>query len=357
MEAISSLLGTACSTRYKYRGKDMILPKFMHGEVLNKLEQKKPHTSAEIALLSKLRKMKNVSTQSMIQFMRNKQCDLPEIYYYFKLKSKTIYSVKEETYTLFVHSPLHRFDSAGIISKNSCADIMKTVMVRVSNWIKANHLEDEIKLLLTMHDELVFEMPEDKLAQYIPPINNIMCLKDILQGPVLNWPVPLTVDAEYGDSWHVTNDFFKEHPELKNTSDQIEFHSVEHIAFPAPAPVEKKTEEKPIDPITESVLEEHKSPEKIEEKPAEKTLTDQPIESVSTEDEKELVYVIQKTTRSTSRKFNDIVQFLTGEMDESECCSPKKVLRLYTKDGQNLLMENVKVHSESFSALIQFLGL
>jgi len=133
--------------------------------------------------------------------------------------------------------PLHMFYDSGdrgleahadrcatnFLVQGCCADIMKVVMVRVASWIKENNLEDEIKILITMHDELVFEMPEDKLSLYIPQLNNIMALSDVLQN-VFKWPVPLTVDAEYGDTWHVDHDFFKEHPELKNTVAPIEFH-------------------------------------------------------------------------------------------------------------------------------------
>jgi DNA polymerase I-like protein with 3'-5' exonuclease and polymerase domains len=366
MEAISSLLSLRCLSRQKYRGSDMILPKFMHEEVLNRLKQKKPYTPAEIALLSRLRKMKNVSTQSMVQFLRSKQCDLPEMYYYFKLKSKKIHVEEEETYTLSVHSPLHRFDSAGIISKNTCADIMKTVMVRVSNWIKANHLEDEIKILITMHDELVFEMTTENIGKYIPPINDIMCLRDILQGPVLQWPVPLTVDAEYGDNWHVTNDFFKENPQLCNVTAPIEFHVSTHVAptfdieqpkgGSEPAPVVDPGQVLPeaetgsIPPGEPPPVEEPKVRAEGDSSPA--------VLSVKGEDNsEEMIYTVRKTTKSTVRRFNDILVFLSDEISDSKYVSPKKMLRLQSKNGDSLLVSNVKVRADACLALIEYFGL
>jgi len=121
--------------------------------------------------------------------------------------------------------------SVNFLVQGSCADIMKIVMVRVSNWIKSNNLQNEVKILLTMHDELVFEMPENKLSDYIPQLNDIMCLQDTLQG-MLKWPVPLTVDAEYGDSWHVDHDFFKENPELKKMKASVAFHQSTQITEP-----------------------------------------------------------------------------------------------------------------------------
>jgi len=121
--------------------------------------------------------------------------------------------------------------SVNFLVQGSCADIMKIVMVRVANWIKANNLQDKVKILLTMHDELVFEMPEDKLFDYIPQLNDIMCLRDVLQDG-LGWPVPLTVDAEYGDTWHVDHDFFKENPEMKKLKATVVFHQNTQVTEP-----------------------------------------------------------------------------------------------------------------------------
>jgi hypothetical protein len=105
-----------------------------------------------------------------------------------------------------------------------CADIMKTVMVRIYNWIHLNNLQDDIRILITMHDELVFEIKTEKLGLYIPKIAKIMMLSDLLQDQ-LKWPLPLTVDVKYGESWRVTKKFFDDFPELKkNIDDPLDFH-------------------------------------------------------------------------------------------------------------------------------------
>ena len=125
--------------------------------------------------------------------------------------------------------------------QGSSADIMKMAMVRVSNWINANNFQDDIRLLITMHDEIVYEILEDKLNIYIPKIYEIMRLTDILQG-ILKWPVPLEMDVEYGNSWHVDHNFFEEHPELKNSEKKIEFHSVNPIVIDTTLKDEKPAE-------------------------------------------------------------------------------------------------------------------
>ncbi|MBD3261054.1 MAG: hypothetical protein GF334_05130 [Candidatus Altiarchaeales archaeon] len=91
------------------------------------------------------------------------------------------------------------------------ADIIKIALYRVWKWIHDNGFEDDVHILMPVHDEIVFEIKEDKLDFYIPELCEIMVLKDIVEK--LKWPVPLTVDAEYGDSFHVTNDYYKEREE------------------------------------------------------------------------------------------------------------------------------------------------
>jgi len=108
--------------------------------------------------------------------------------------------------------------------QGGCADIMKTVMVRVYNWIHTNNLQDDIRVLLTMHDELVFEIKEDKLDIYVPKLTKIMGLTDLLQDS-LKWPLPLTVDVKYGDSWRMKKKFYDDFPELKaRINEPLDFH-------------------------------------------------------------------------------------------------------------------------------------
>lgn len=107
------------------------------------------------------------------------------------------------------------------------ADVIKIALYRVWKWIHDNGFEDDVRILMPVHDEIVFEIKEDKLDFYIPELCEIMVLKDIVEK--LKWPVPLTVDAEYGVSFHVTNDFWKEReddapnaPSLSTDSEPVE---------------------------------------------------------------------------------------------------------------------------------------
>jgi hypothetical protein len=62
-------------------------------------------------------------------------------------------------------------------------------------------------MLITMHDELVFEIDKDILEEAIDLFVGLMCRNDILLR--LGWAVPLTSDVEMGPDWTVPWDLKK----------------------------------------------------------------------------------------------------------------------------------------------------
>jgi DNA polymerase-1 len=250
--------------------------------------------------------------------------------------------------------PLHMFYDSGdrgleahadrcatnFLVQGACADIMKIVMVRVASWIKENNLEDEIKILITIHDELVFEMPENKLDEYVPQLNNIMCLSDILQK-VFNWPVPLTIDAEYGDTWHVDHDLFKEKPELKSAPLAIQFYQAGQVVekeVPVTTPPESPSVEVPVI-NSESPVNLSKE-EKVPESPA----SDEPskaFEIPKSEIEDEIIYKIRDRSKITLLKLNQIITFLTEDMENKLYEGPIRVLKVYDKENNILSVSNL----------------
>jgi len=83
--------------------------------------------------------------------------------------------------------------------QGSAADIMKMAMVRLHRWVKKEQLQEEVKILLQVHDELVFEIREDVLDDRLAKIVELM------ERQVPGWRVPLTVDVDIGDSWGVVS--------------------------------------------------------------------------------------------------------------------------------------------------------
>lgn len=188
----------------------MLLPEFLRGHVISVLSPVYDRKDGnDCAYFCKLNKGRKVTLAGMLSLMGKYNCEMPEqVYYHYKLKRKTVIDDKDHTYTLSVHSYLHRFDSFGIISKNTGADIIKIALWRVYRWIKDNGLENDVKILLPVHDEILYEVREDKMDMIIPELCRLMKIRDVTDK--LKWEVPLEVDAEYGDSFHVNHDYWKE---------------------------------------------------------------------------------------------------------------------------------------------------
>jgi DNA polymerase-1 len=77
--------------------------------------------------------------------------------------------------------------------QGTAADIIKKAMLIVHKWVKQQP-EDTIKILMQVHDELVFEIKEDCLESYTTKICELMS-----QAATLD--VPLIADSGYGDNW------------------------------------------------------------------------------------------------------------------------------------------------------------
>ncbi|MBM6628327.1 DNA polymerase I [Mammaliicoccus vitulinus] len=77
--------------------------------------------------------------------------------------------------------------------QGSAADIIKLAMVQFSNKMKDTDFN--AKLLLQVHDELIFEVPEEELEAFKPFVEDIM-------DNALELSVPLSVESSYGETWY-----------------------------------------------------------------------------------------------------------------------------------------------------------
>ena len=78
--------------------------------------------------------------------------------------------------------------------QGTAADVIRRAMVRMPNAIA--HLP--AKMLLQVHDELIFEVNKDALNETTEVVRNIM---EKASEPVVKLDVPLVVDAGFGDNW------------------------------------------------------------------------------------------------------------------------------------------------------------
>lgn len=80
--------------------------------------------------------------------------------------------------------------------QGSAADIIKIAMVNVYNWLREN--DYKTKMIMQVHDELVFEVPKDELDKVQDKIIELM------QNAV-ELKVPMRVEAGTGDNWLVAH--------------------------------------------------------------------------------------------------------------------------------------------------------
>ncbi|MGY6644866.1 MAG: DNA polymerase I [Salinarimonas sp.] len=80
--------------------------------------------------------------------------------------------------------------------QGSAADIIRRAMIRMEDALSRSKLHAQ--MLLQVHDELIFEVPEDEVDQTIPLITKIM--REAPQ-PALTLKVPLEVEARAADNW------------------------------------------------------------------------------------------------------------------------------------------------------------
>ncbi|MEB8091227.1 DNA polymerase I [Mammaliicoccus lentus] len=77
--------------------------------------------------------------------------------------------------------------------QGSAADIIKLAMVQFAHKIKDTNFN--AKLLLQVHDELIFEVPNDEIDEFMPFVEEIM-------DNALELSVPLSVESSYGNTWY-----------------------------------------------------------------------------------------------------------------------------------------------------------
>jgi DNA polymerase-1 len=76
--------------------------------------------------------------------------------------------------------------------QGTAADIVKIAMIRMAERLASDRFR--ARLLLSVHDELLFEVPRDEVDRLVPAV------RETMEG-ALPLGVPLTVDVKVGDDW------------------------------------------------------------------------------------------------------------------------------------------------------------
>ena len=77
--------------------------------------------------------------------------------------------------------------------QGSSADIIKKAMIEVDNCITKKGLKS--KLIIQVHDELVFSVPKDEIEEMKELVTNIM-------ENTYKLLVPVKVQVDVGDNWY-----------------------------------------------------------------------------------------------------------------------------------------------------------
>jgi DNA polymerase-1 len=80
--------------------------------------------------------------------------------------------------------------------QGTAADIIRRAMVRMDAALAKAKLNAQ--MLLQVHDELVFEVPDDEVEKTLPVIKKVM---EEAPLPALSLSVPLAVDAHAANNW------------------------------------------------------------------------------------------------------------------------------------------------------------
>src|SRR5690606_32780637 len=107
--------------------------------------------------------------------MVGRQRDIPEIH-----SSNTI--LRNAAERLAINTPL----------QGSAADLIKLAMLKIDALLESNQMES--KMVLQIHDELIFEAPDTELNE----LKNLV--KNAMEG-VFSLKVPLVVDVTIGKNW------------------------------------------------------------------------------------------------------------------------------------------------------------
>ena len=76
--------------------------------------------------------------------------------------------------------------------QGTAADIIKRAMVKVDDWLLSS--DSGARMIMQVHDELILEVPEAKVAEVSAT------LVELMQGAA-ELDVPLLVEAGTGDNW------------------------------------------------------------------------------------------------------------------------------------------------------------
>lgn len=186
---------------------ELFAPQFMVDDFLSKVPKGvNSVTVSHKTMLSRLRNGGQVTVYTLQDMCEGYgvQLDNP-LYSTSTVKSKRALGFEEETFSLSVKDPLHRYEAEGVIHKNTGADIMRMalVMTHKEAFKRGWYQRDEVRCLLTVHDEIVWEVKIELLEEVVPVLEHLMCEP----ARIIKWEVPLEAEPLVDLTWDAKYDF------------------------------------------------------------------------------------------------------------------------------------------------------
>ena len=117
-----------------------------------------------------------------------------------------------------------------IVQGSATGDLIKYAMGEIYKQMRDRDWMDDCHMLLTMHDELVFEIKKDKLDDILPVIDHCMTK----YADEKKWSIPLVTDVEIGQDWGARYDWREMHNTFVENgiaADPVPQFLVNHIKF------------------------------------------------------------------------------------------------------------------------------
>ena len=118
-----------------------------------------------------------VEERGFVETIFGRRRYIPEIY-------SPSFQLKREAERMAVNMPI----------QGTAADLYKLAMIQTDAWIREERIGAKARLLLQIHDELLFEADENIVKKIVPKIKGIM-------ESVAELAVPLVVDVKAGKNW------------------------------------------------------------------------------------------------------------------------------------------------------------
>jgi DNA polymerase-1 len=107
---------------------------------------------------------------------------------YFAGMNSTAQFIRAQAERMAINAPV----------QGTAADVIRIAMVRIAEYLEKEKLEDDVRMLLQVHDELVFEVKEKRVKDVVLELKRLM---ETVLPPSETKGVPLLAEVKIGDNW------------------------------------------------------------------------------------------------------------------------------------------------------------